>query len=519
MAKKMTAVKKEIKELVIDLFAPGMTGLHRAGLAGLWMTLKRFENDNVRLKGGSWVLTNRSVRLRWDGEPEPFFDSLFKESFKIDKNGLLWFAAFGDPMDNPASSLTLHNAILGSFLQHGQTRKTQKKKRLPFDNDELTALSPEFKPVTRYKHQEALEDLLDNGSIRREIQVKGALYAGGGERHMAYSGSTLLEETPERYIALLYAPAGVIYFHVRRRVEGVRPLFALVMPDIGDLEKYNQVRAIFNSHGVKELLATGTADAGWRVLATAEAKGLLRSAVSPSCRVISFGIVPWSTQQKTRVDLFTVRAGSEERLRTFRLCNNVFRPRLVRPEKKSPFWDVPQFPELVARNLSEGRPWYLGFADFVGNKAIREHVFKYEKGGLNKMVNEAGFDDGRERSFISACHEAWRRRMGKLGERARREGASFNDLVAREFERARVGFARCKNPATFRETITDFWARAGAPLPDLQSNWCKILPLLDEKNWRKARDLALLALASYAPASKEEEEGVGAPNDKTEGGK
>jgi hypothetical protein len=32
----------------LDLFAPGMTLLHRAGLAGLWMTLKQFEERNLQ---------------------------------------------------------------------------------------------------------------------------------------------------------------------------------------------------------------------------------------------------------------------------------------------------------------------------------------------------------------------------------------------------------------------------------------------------------------------------------------
>lgn len=510
MAKKIKEAEKGAKELVINLFTSGMTALHRVGLAGLWMTLKRFEKEGVKLKNGSWVLTSQSVRLRWDREPRRFFESLFRESFKIDKNGLIWFAAFGDPMNNPAPALVLHNAVLGSFLQHGQTRGTGKKSRLPFENDEVVALSQEFKPVTWYKHQKAVKELLsDRGFLNETIEIKGALYAGGGERHMAYSGMTTLEETPERYITLLYAPVGVIYFQVRRRTEGVRPLFALVIPDIADLKKYSQAREVFLSHGVKDLLSAGTADAGWRVLAMVESKGLLHSLKSPACRVVSFGVVPWSMQQKTRVDLFTVCANSEERLRTFKLCRQVFPPRLVRPEKKTPFWDVPQTPELIARNLAEGRAWYSGFADFVGNKEIRIHVFKYERGGLHKMVNDAGFKEEHERKFVSVCHDAWRRRMGHLGERARREGASFSDLVEREFERVRVSFARCKNPAAFRETITDFWVRAGGPLPALQSNWREILPLLDERNWRKARDMALLALVSYEPASKEDEQSKG----------
>jgi CRISPR-associated protein Cas8a1/Csx13 len=66
----------------------------------------------------------------------------------------------------------------------------------------------------------------------------------------------------------------------------------------------------------------------------------------------------------------------------------------------------------------------------------------------------------------------------------------------------RIGFARCKNAAMLRQTLTDFWARAGA-LPDLQEAWPDVLPLLHGR-WREARDLALLALASYKPQSREE---------------
>jgi len=68
--------------------------------------------------------------------------------------------------------------------------------------------------------------------------------------------------------------------------------------------------------------------------------------------------------------------------------------------------------------------------------------------------------------------------------------------------------------------ITDLWARAGGPLPGLQSGWQEVLPLLNEKNWRKAKDLALLALASYQPTSKEEREALGVSEiTKTKGGK
>ena len=54
------------------------------------------------------------------------------------------------------------------------------------------------------------------------------------------------------------------------------------------------------------------------------------------------------------------------------------------------------------------------------------------------VADKEAFPEGPEHVFVSSCHEAWRRRMGQLKERARREGLGFPDLVNREFERLRV---------------------------------------------------------------------------------
>ena len=50
----------------------------------------------------------------------------------------------------------------------------------------------------------------------------------------------------------------------------------------------------------------------------------------------------------------------------------------------------------------------------------------------------------------------------------------------------------------------DLWSRSGS-LAALRSDWQQVLPLFSDQEWRLARDLALLALASYAPQSRDEE--------------
>jgi CRISPR-associated protein Cas8a1/Csx13 len=523
MAKRVTkkATSHDTKELTINLFGPGMTVIHKVGLAGLWMTLKALEDENDGHTGfdgidGSWERTDTSVTFRWNEAPDSFFKTLFARSFKIDKNGLLWFPALGEPMNNPQQSVILQEAMLGSILQHGQTRKADPS-RTPSGSIAIeidgTTITLRFHKISNYAHQLAAFNFAGINSLA------GWQFPGGVVRHTGLQGSTALEEPPDRALALRFTPAGVIFFEMRTRRAGVRPRYALVLPEIPNLSKYARARRVFLNYGVHQLYASGTAEAGFRVLAELKAAALMENIRAAKCRVVSFGTVPWSTQQKTRVNLMTVQARSALGLRTFNLCRQVLAPSLVRPKKGDPFWDMPQVPDLVARNLAEGKLWWQGFADFVADQERRKHIFTYEKGGLVKMVEDTkAFPQGPERLFVMACHDAWRRRMGQIGEKAKREHSDFGSQVNREFERVRVSFSRCKNAASLRESITDFWARGGGPLKPLQDSWSDILVLLDNENWQKARDLVLLALASYKPATKEETEALEGPDISKEGG-
>lgn len=127
------------------------------------------------------------------------------------------------------------------------------------------------------------------------------------------------------------------------------------------------------------------------------------------------------------------------------------------------------------------------------------------------MVDSALFDTESERLFIRVCHESWRKRMGKLGARALNESlgdAGFRRLAGKEAERLRTSLAHSKNADTLRETVIDFWARSGVNEFLQGDGWAKLLPLFSEKNWRKAKDLALLALISYQPENTAEAEAL-----------
>jgi CRISPR-associated protein Cas8a1/Csx13 len=492
------------EQVTVALSDPGMTVLHKVGLAGLWMTLKAFEQDKVLMRtlpaGTGWRLERTGVTLVCGPTPKDLFDWLIASAFRLDKDGFFWFPALGRPADNVQQAVVRQSAMLGTFLQHGLTRKADPSMSPGGSVNTVVDDLPhvmEYRRVTAYAHQK--QDITPG----KAVQLAGWSLPGGSERHSAF-GETKLAEPATRALVLRFAPVGAISFELRARLRGVRLAYSLVLPEVTDLEHYARCRRCFLPYGVKQLHAAGSADAGMRVLAELHAAGLLSDLHSARCRVVSFGVVPWSTQQKTRVQLFTVRAGAEADLALYRKCATWLPAVLVRRENSTPFWDVPLVPDLVARNLAADNEWYEGFADLVADKDRRRHVFNYEREGLKNMAKDTTIlPDGPERTFVLACQEALRRRMGQ--KHGRPGGADWGT----EYEKVRVGIARCKNAATLRETVTDLWSRGGALHKGERSIlkagdnwWQQVLPLFAESNWRKAKDLALLALASY-PGSKE----------------
>lgn len=524
------AVTAPTDTLRIGLFDPGMTVLHRVGIAGLWLTLQELDRDpqlsgELRQLGGSWSRTRHSVEFRWKGDGKAFFQALIRASFRLTPDGRFWFLGLGHPDDHGDNGITLQDALLTTFLQHGKTRKADPSTEPGGARAvEIDGQSRGFRyhRVFAYAHQAA------TFNPAKPQDVVGWQVPGGAVRHVAFTAETALVEPPGAWLALLFAPVGAIYFRIERWATGIRPQCCIALPDVADLELYARARRLLVRSGVQRLIVAGTADAALRVLAELNAADLLGAVRAARCQVVSFGVTAWASQQKTRVDVFEVEDPGARVLSFYRVAAQLL-PTVVRepPAAESTTrqrrWGsattaerTPAQPaevrfmtspvlDLVARNLVAGRPWWRGFAGLVSDVDSRRQLFAYAsalraKGGkgMSAVVRQSGaFDERAAELIVGACHEAWRRRMGALAERAGERGESFRDLANRERERLRVAFAHCKNAATLRATLTDFWSRAG-PIPELQEGWQAILPYLTDAGWQMARDLALLALASYA---------------------
>ena len=73
-------------KMTIRLNAPGMTSLHKAGLAGLYTTLRALEEKGEQVNGLAWKLEPTQVSLHWQDEtPKAAFEKLIAKSFWLDE--------------------------------------------------------------------------------------------------------------------------------------------------------------------------------------------------------------------------------------------------------------------------------------------------------------------------------------------------------------------------------------------------------------------------------------------------
>ncbi|MBW4512059.1 MAG: type I-MYXAN CRISPR-associated Cas8a1/Cmx1 [Scytonematopsis contorta HA4267-MV1] len=483
-------------KLEFDLGNPSFTLLHCAGLAGLWMTLKQLETEKIRVSEIlNWQLSNRKVSLIWEGNDKKVLEWLLQESFQIN-DGLIALRGLNSQTMRKDAQVIVHQGILGTFLQHTSTHKSvgTKTESLSLGEGE-PEIQVTYKALQSYAYQDFANNLCDkNGQfLTKPISVAGWLNPGAVVRHVAFSSDTSFEEAPENAFLLLFAPVACYYYILRSKLRDKRAQYALVVPEITNLEKYAQYRQ--NRHlryaTYKDFHASGLGDAGLRFLTLDATVKVAKTFSVPRCQVLTLGTVAWATQQKTRTDMYFVEA-NEQVCHNYQVCNDWLKDKSI--EGKGGGFVITSFAkELIAENLARKQLWYFGISEKVNSNELFKKLV-YEREGLHQVVQKVQSDE-REKLFVKACHEAIKFTYGKISGQAKehREMANFD----RETVKIRTGISRCKNSETFREFITDFWSRAGK-IPTLQEHWEELMEfVMTDKNWKKSRDLALLALASY----------------------
>jgi CRISPR-associated protein Cas8a1/Csx13 len=517
--------------LTMNLFAPGMSALHRAGLGGLACTLKAIENQykEERLRkeklpapftkdNPPWEIDDKSVTLRF-GKPEnaaKYLERLFAFAFDIRKDGLINLPGQYEGGPSAAVLADLQSGLTLTFLQHGKVRMLAKEPTtVSYDpeGDGIPALIVQYRKCSGFKHQEGWQELLDkNGCLTTTtLKVDGPLSPGTVVRHVAFTGDTCAEDPPHRMLPLYFAIVGCLPLPVNRGVA------ALLVPEVENLLDFIYDRPAMTPTTAKQCLIANAADAALQAQVRLRAKHEMDTSTVQGCYAMTFRPTPWASQQKSRVETIHVPRGEDRVLDRFARALSCLPTRLVSRtvkektgqgkrrtivERQESFRADSIVRPLVAENLALGLPWYHGFVKLVTrtnpatNKPYRNQL-PFERKGLHDMiVDDTMWDSAGEKTIVQAVHEAMRCRYGQIANENKSSSAAMKNRFGGEYDKWRLAFAGAKTVDQFRKALCDLFSRAGSNAV-LKQSWQEILPMLRINSWQHACDLALLGLCSY----------------------
>ncbi len=510
---------KEISPLVIGLFDAGMTPLLRAGLGGLAAAVRAIHlRTNRQAQWPSPVPIGLGVahvdaqHLTLDfcgAPPQEVLHALFDEAFQIRRPpGLIELAgSYGVYTKGSLALLAAQQSSLKrTFLQHGRT--TAKAGGPQTHSEDLGEQTLRFsvQPYASFVHQAAWENIgkaLPDGTV----ELAGWAYPGAAQRHIDYA-DTKISYTPAQALCGCFALIGCISYQAPRS-GGV-----LVILEPDDLIRFAEVRPRLSPDQLAKWYISGTGDA---VLATESVLRMERSAAEARCVAAVHGVLlratPWAKQQKSRI--FTISPGRiadsildiyEEATRSLPTIIRVLGDSSDQDEGDGFFAATSALRGFIADNLAMGRPWFRDFATATTGGKTPRYLHRYrsrsddlgalypeERKGLVAMLSHLELA---ERALVSSVHIALRRRLRTIADECQNQPATMKNRWQGERDKWRLAFAGSKTADQIRAHLADLWSRAGSNR-ELQEHWQTVLPLLRQDKWQVARDLALVALASY----------------------
>lgn len=535
--------------LTMRLFDPGMSIIHRAGLGGLACTLKALEDRHrtglidddllpAPFEGDSppWEIDEQSITLKF-GAPEAAADylkRLFAFAFAIRNDGLIYLPGQHDGEPSTAALADLQAGLLLTFLQHGRVRELSKEPTtVSYDpeGEGAPGVVVTYKKCSRFRHQDGWESLVDKKGrlVSGEIAVDGPISPGSVVRHGAFTSDTGIKEPPGRILPLYFALVGCLALPVNRGVA------ALLVPDVQDLTEFVYERPSMTPTKATDCQVASAADAAlrsqvrlWkRAREGPEVRSIARKAIGgteiPACYAMTFTPTPWASQQKSRVATILVPPGEDRVLNRYDRALSHLSPRIVTRkvqestgrgkqktvvERQESFRADSIVRPLIADNLARGRPWYAGFVRLFtqlnpANGNPYRNQLPFERGGLHMLISDKDlWDDEGEELVVKAVHEAIRQSLGRIREETDGSGnkplsQATKNRWGRFQETLRISLANAKTANDARHALCNLFSRAGR-VPALIEGWRLVLPKLADRRWQLTRDLALLALASYA---------------------
>ena len=468
-------------ELNLSIFDPNTLLPHRAGIAGLALALSVINPDDVLF---SWKVTEDAVNLSWDSDEHTDREavlSLMQQTYRL-RDGYL---------DIPALNLdrqgkyTFTEGVNTTFLQHGKQRKQNKNPTtvtFPVDDIEFSRSFRQLEDC--YYTRDFKEAFNPKGAFKPKIPLKGHHLPGLVEcfAHGAY------QESPEGFLALVFLPLACSYY----QLSGYRS--AVVIPEVKNIQEWVKRRKNSSGSTYRNFRSSSAGESGLRFLLQEKLIEDNRQFRVDYCEVYQLGKQQWDgSQNYLKQAVYRVRV-NDEILDLYEKASNTeaFKPQVRTNDKGETWLAISKVLPWLCDNLITGKPWYSGFYEFQKQNEL------YERKGL---VSMSQYLDSLEQTFFDAVQGAFSSFLREQIMQAQNQGRKLDyPQVTNKV------INRLQRPSTqqdFAKTTVDFLSRYRSK--STRGVGAEIYQWLHKDNqWKQARDLALLAIASYTGKSKDE---------------
>ncbi|MEH1862086.1 MAG: type I-MYXAN CRISPR-associated Cas8a1/Cmx1 [Nostoc sp.] len=494
-------------KISLSLHAADTTIMHRVGMTGLYMTLKRLERQypSSCQRGGhiSWSLTADTIELFWQGSDFIALSWLINESFQLDNRGLIHLVGLDNDRIDLRQKIHIHEGIcavflrLNKFYQAGEIINTE----LTFEEKQVEY---QYKSLTWYAHQTFAEKLCqaDTQQLRQDyIQITSWLYLGGIVRHARTQNTTKLEEKPEYALALLFVPVVCHYclLHISSEdLKEKKPHRYLVMiPEINDFEDASQRRWRLQQLETKQLHVSSLGEAGLLYYSLDDIQP--EADYYQACQVWLYEKMNQASHQRTLMSIEEIKI-DKNILITYQQVQKYFKTNYQIIKYKQIFIKVNLIRSLIADNLVKGIHWGSNFWEKLVIEDSKEYLFNQlfsNREGLIIMA-ENSEEDKQYLIFIKVFQQAMKGNFAKIYAKTE-EGK--DPPIKKKVERLRAELNYCYDELSFKEYLSDFLVRGGLNkyFNDHQE---EIALLIKKSPWQEIRIWSLLAIASYKPKDK-----------------
>jgi CRISPR-associated protein Cas8a1/Csx13 len=480
-------------EFTLSIFDPNTLLPHRAGIAGLALALSVLNPKAAPL---TWEVTEGTVKLTWEGNDQEVVKWLLDQTYQVTKDGYL---------DVPALNLdgqglyTFTEGLISTFLQHSKQRardSTGVAKTFTIDEGQ-PEIKVEFRPLLSCYYTGDLKEAFNTkGLFKPEIALKGHHLPGLVECFI----NGAYQESPEGFIALLFLPLACGYYKLpaKKMAGKMTARSAAVIPEIGNLLKWLGRRQAFSGRTYRNFRSSSAGESALQFLLQEKLIEDSKLERVKYCEVYQLGKQTWDGNQsylKQAVYRVEVR---DEILELYNAAIQFFPSKVKQTDKGESWLAISKVLPWICDNLVAEKVWYAGFFEFRKRNEI------YERGGLVDMTETLA---DKEKTLFDTVQGAFSAYLRGQIVQAQKQGRKLD--YGRVTDKVIYRMQRPSTQQEFATALVDFLSQFRSK--SSRGVGLEVYQWLHGENWRQARDLTLLAIATYTSKKGDALDGVDVP--------